>query len=246
MNDDLLSQATRALRDETAPDDASSRSTRARVMASMHQSRVTRRKRLAMVIPAAATVVMATAYAAASGALPAVFTTIVHALGVSEPNTAPPPAPPRAARAHGVARPTPPPAEAVPVLPIETAAPAVAPDEPPTAARSPAPSAPREPVARPDLPDESDPGFELYRAAHRAHFVDHDPGRALPAWDAYLARTPTGRFALEARYNRALCLVRLGRHAEANAALEPFARGDYGGYRRREARDLLQAIADAG
>jgi TolA-binding protein len=82
----------------------------------------------------------------------------------------------------------------------------------------------------------------LYDAAHAAHFVAHDPGEALRAWDAYLGVYPNGRFALEARYNRALALVRLGRTDEARSALGPFAAGIVGGYRQREALDLLDAL----
>jgi hypothetical protein len=83
----------------------------------------------------------------------------------------------------------------------------------------------------------------LYREAHEAHFVRKDPAAALAAWDRYLlAAGPTGRFALEARYNRAIALVRLGRRSEAASALRPFANGDYGGYRRDEARELLSTL----
>jgi hypothetical protein len=82
----------------------------------------------------------------------------------------------------------------------------------------------------------------LYATAHRAHFVDHDPSRALASWDAYLAAYPHGRFALEAQYNRALSLVRLGRTGDARAALVPFADGTIGGYRQREARELIDAL----
>ena len=45
---------------------------------------------------------------------------------------------------------------------------------------------------------------------------------------------------IEARYNRAIVLLRLGRHAEARAVLEAFARGDYGAFRRADARLLLR------
>jgi TolA-binding protein len=82
----------------------------------------------------------------------------------------------------------------------------------------------------------------LYAAAHHAHFVARDPAAALKGWDAYLAAYPRGRFTLEARYNRGLSLVRLGRTAEASAALAPFADGTLGGYRQREARELLDAL----
>jgi TolA-binding protein len=82
-----------------------------------------------------------------------------------------------------------------------------------------------------------------YEAAHRVHFTERDPTKALAAWDAYLSTYPDGRFALEARYNRALALVRLGRTEEARAALGPFADGRYGAYRRVEARDLIDALS---
>jgi len=68
--------------------------------------------------------------------------------------------------------------------------------------------------------------------------------RALTAWDAYLAAAPRGQLAPEARYNRALSLVRLGRIAEARAALAPFANGPAGGYRRAEAAALLERLSD--
>jgi hypothetical protein len=83
-----------------------------------------------------------------------------------------------------------------------------------------------------------------YGRAHRAHFVDDAPARALAAWDAYLRAYPAGVFAPEARYNRAVCLVRLGRFAEAETALRPFARGGPGGYRREEALVLLEWLSD--
>jgi hypothetical protein len=89
-----------------------------------------------------------------------------------------------------------------------------------------------------------DPAFELYRAAHRAHFQEHDSARALTAWNEYLRAAPNGSFAMEARYNRALCLVRLSRAAEARSALEPFAKGQYGGYRQADAQKLIDALDD--
>jgi hypothetical protein len=82
----------------------------------------------------------------------------------------------------------------------------------------------------------------LYARAHEAHFVERNPSAALTAWDDYLAARPDGRFALEARYNRALCLVRLERLDEAKAALEPFRQGRFGSYRQVEATRLLDAL----
>lgn len=81
--------------------------------------------------------------------------------------------------------------------------------------------------------------LQLYQRAHELHFRKHDFAAALAAWDVYLASTASGPLSLEARYNRAICLTRLGRTAEARGALLPFARGDYGGYRQAEASALL-------
>jgi TolA-binding protein len=83
-----------------------------------------------------------------------------------------------------------------------------------------------------------------YGRAHRAHFVDDAPARALAAWDDYLGAYPDGAFAPEARYNRALCLARLGRFADAARALRPFARGRPGAYRQREAAIVLEWLHD--
>lgn len=84
-----------------------------------------------------------------------------------------------------------------------------------------------------------------YEEAHALHFDAHDAAGALTAWDAYLARYPEGRFAPEARYNRALSLVRLGRRDQAIEALHPFAAGAFGTYRAREAQALLDALSEA-
>jgi len=67
---------------------------------------------------------------------------------------------------------------------------------------------------------------------------------ALQAHEDYLRQFPRGRFAPEARYNRAVLLIRLGRYSEARRALEPFVEGAYGNYRRTSARRLLEALAD--
>ena len=78
-----------------------------------------------------------------------------------------------------------------------------------------------------------------YGRAHAAHFEANEPGAALALWDRYLVRYPHGTFAPEARFNRALCLLRVGRRDEALEALRPFAAGAYGGYRQREAATLI-------
>ena len=97
------------------------------------------------------------------------------------------------------------------------------------------------PAARVPAPS-GDPETRAYAAAHRTHFVDDAPLRALAAWNAYLAAFPRGVFAPEAAYNRAVCLVRLGRRQAAARALRPFADGTASGYRREEARALLAGL----
>ena len=82
----------------------------------------------------------------------------------------------------------------------------------------------------------------LFRHAQNLHLA-RDPAAALAAWDAYLRVATHGVLRPEASYNRALCLIRLGRNAEARAALEPFARGAFGDYRQREARALIDALS---
>jgi hypothetical protein len=84
---------------------------------------------------------------------------------------------------------------------------------------------------------------EAFGAAHALHFGGGAPGDALGAWDRYLADFPEGRFVPEASWNRAICLVRLERRAAARAALEPFARGAFGGVRQRDASRLLDALS---
>jgi TolA-binding protein len=92
---------------------------------------------------------------------------------------------------------------------------------------------------RPPSAERPDAEAEIYGRAHQIHFAGHAPARALAAWDEYLARFPRGTFAPEARYNRALCLIPLGRFAQAETALRAFADGRFGDYRQTEAAQLL-------
>jgi hypothetical protein len=84
---------------------------------------------------------------------------------------------------------------------------------------------------------------QLYARAHELHFVARDREAALRAWDDYLARAPLQVMRIEAEYNRALCLVRLGRNEEALRELAPFADGTHGAYRRRESAALVRALS---
>ncbi len=247
MKDDLLESAARALREST-DETVDASFTRARVMASLHQGKVKRRTRLAFVLPMAACLAAGTAWGAATGRLPAVF----HAIGQMVSYTKEPPA----KSARGDAKP------AGPAKNTEVAPPKVAPaeptpeSEPPSAAPAPAPQAVAAPSARAVEPASApsvsakpassaafaDRDGDLYRLAHEAHFTSHDYSRALAGWEAYLHAAPSGRMATEARFNRALCLLRLGREEEAKRALQPFALGVFG-YRQSEAQALLDELS---
>jgi hypothetical protein len=182
-----------------------------------------------------------------------------------------PPAPPPLPSAPAPAAPAEPPAEPAPAQAQNAPEPEVSPRQvTPAAAPRPVSAAragsahgdPPAPSAAPaELPAAPEPGAEeavaaparassaelaLYRPAHELHFRARDYAAALDAWDAYLSRFPAGTLALEAEYNRALCLMRLGRYAEARTALAPFAAGARaGGYRRSEAARFLQALEKA-
>lgn len=158
----------------------------------------------------------------------------------------PPPSPPQrpSRRRAPSAPPSAPPGDPV-------TAPAIAVDPrpalPPEAVTPPAPPPRPSPVpaSRPHREIAAPPVEGVYRRAHELHFHGGDPAAALAAWDAYLAAEPDGRFAVEASYNRALVLVRLGRYAQAREALAAFARGDVvpAGYRQAEAAQLVQRLA---
>jgi hypothetical protein len=118
----------------------------------------------------------------------------------------------------------------------------------PSAAPTEAPAAPEPDAeeAEPAPTRASSAELALYRPAHELHFRARDYAAALDAWDAYLSRFPAGTLALEAEYNRALCLMRLRRYAEARTALAPFAAGARPrGYRRSEAARFLEALEKA-
>jgi TolA-binding protein len=236
MSKDLLDEATRALRDTEQASEFEARATRTRVLAGLHQTRVRRRTRLAFLLPIAASFVAVSAWGAASGQMRLVLDKLERFVGVA-------PSSPHGATVPPARRLAVPPksseqAELAPNRegePLPAATPMDARAETPTRATANASSS----AGR---AERADPTLALYRVAHAAHFVDHDPARALVAWDDYLRAAPNGAFAPEARYNRALSLVRLGRSKEARIALEPFASGAYGGYRKAEASALLQHI----
>ena len=248
MTDDQLLEAARALRLTRGGASQTARFTEEQILRRVGQS-THRKRRLYLLLPIAAVLAVSSAWAATAG----------HwaKLGVLWQQMAGrPPAAASHQRASAVTSATP--------TPLAAPAPANAAPTPTTPSRSAsaAPtasslrSAPPAPVpsarAALDNPASSasppdavavPSALDLYQRAHELHFRKHEPTAALSAWNEYLAVAPSGALALEARYNRAICLVELGRRDEAREALLPFARGDYGGYRQAEANALLNGGA---
>jgi hypothetical protein len=243
MSDDAFSRAARALREAHDGSSPKAARTRAAVLTEVALRHRRRRSMLVVIVPIAAVLAVSSAWAAVTGRLPRWIGRFLppaetHATVAPVPKGAPPQAP-------VLVTTVPTPSASADVTPTPAAGATVASVNSPEPSTTPA----RHVVGGPTSarPASSAAGAEetLYAAAHHAHFVARDPAAALRGWDAYLAAYPQGRFTLEARYNRGLSLVRLGRTAEASAALAPFADGTLGGYRQREARELLDAL-DAG
>lgn len=235
-DDDLLSSATEAVRE--LPVDGDGAATRLRVRRSLEASHRGRRQLAGFLTGSGILLAGTMSWAFATGRAEAVWRAIVDPAPVHEERAEPPPPaepPPRA--------PAPAPAPKSAELPAHRMDP-----EPPAEPSPPAPQAeapaPRAATVRPVAPPVR-PIEALYRRAHELHFRGTDHAAALAAWEAYLAAEPTGRFVAEARYNRALLLIRVGRYAEARAALAPYARGEIAGeYRRVEATRLLERLPD--
>jgi hypothetical protein len=199
----------------------------------------TRPRRTLWLVPMAAAFLLSAAFAAGGGSQLAEVAARVFGRTAPEPDLP----------ARVITAPAAPPASSVPTASSELSAP-----EPPRAVPAPsaAPTATsaatRSKAAATPTPSGTFSGpapaptdeLTLYKHAHRAHFTDHDYARALAGWDQYLASAPRGTFALEARYNRAIALHRLGNRSAAIEALRPFADGAYGRYRQEEARQLIE------
>jgi hypothetical protein len=256
---DVLDEALGALRESTSSAEPSRAAETRRAILARASTTARRRRMLVvrLVLPIAAVLVASTAWAAATGRLPRMMDAIAEVFHpTTEPTTttttveSPTPSPTTAGRAPDAST-----ASATSAVTIgfadssrersaspidvkpSTTKPMAATAANPSSTPPPATTTTTGPIAA------GDPEETLYRTAHEAHFTQRDWSKALTGWDAYLAAHPKGRFAPEARYNRALTLVRLGRRDEARAALQPFADGvTFAGYRQKEARALLDAM----
>jgi hypothetical protein len=228
-----LERAIRALRASGSGTRLQRESIRARVLfAASNRGRV-KRILFRWALPLAATLVISSAWAASLGYLGRPWRALRGVFGIHD---AAPPAPiGRAERAMPAMAEQVQPHLTIDDLPLAPATP----EAPRRARGSRPPTTSSASASFVTAPAEAD---ALYAAAHRAHFVDRDPIAAIAAWDAYLRVAPDGLLAPEARYNRALALVRVGRHSEASAALRAFVEGRYGGYRQREATQIVEAL----
>lgn len=130
---------------------------------------------------------------------------------------------------------------ALPVSPVIEPAPTVLPT-PNAASTKPVASADKRKPRKTQASEPTVDSRELYLLAHGAHFGGGDPEHALRAWETFLAAAPSDAFAPEARYNRAILLVKLERHMQALDALTPIACAPSGAYRQREARALIDRV----
>ena len=252
---DPLFDATQALRELGEQDSQASQLTRARVIAGVRQRQRKQLRRSIFAIPLAALAIGSVAMAATGGYLPSpVQKWVTQVTGIA-------PKPPQHPKSKVARAPTQGAALAE-SAPSVTPAGDLRPNEPAPAisssplALAPEPSAKEVTVTPASASDKlratgdspiTEAEFERYRLAHEAHFVKKDPAAALAAWADYLAHAPSGHLAVEARYNQALCLLKLGRTQEARRSLAPFVAGTYGAYRRQEAQTLIATLdADAG
>jgi tetratricopeptide (TPR) repeat protein len=266
MTDDVLAPWIAAYREENPGTALDANAIRRRVFAAFASRQRRRFGAMRFVLPVAATFFGSVALAASQGVLPR-LDEVREWLGMSasgkraaedgrvrgavEVCRAPPPAVRRddALRAAEPERPAiAPPPFSIADLPVGPSAPTpVARSKAAPVGRSgAAPVAPSETAPAPleaphERRDALSADLRAYQTAHRLHFDGGDPLRALAAWDAYLDAYPADTFAPEARFNRAVCLLRLGRRAEARSVLVPIAESSFA-FGRDRARALLDAM----
>jgi hypothetical protein len=226
VNGDLLKRAAWALSVEADAAPAPAPATRARVLLRLADRRRRPGRRVGLVL--GSLLLLSGSLALATAGVPAAAR--AWRIVVEKLTPAPRKPPPEAAPARSDRRP--PAGPRIQPLAAPRSTPAVD-----STAASPVVAAPPSALAT-----SSSATLALFHRAHQLHFRQRDAAAALAAWDRYLHADPDGPLVLEARYNRALCLVRLGRAAEARAALLPFADGTLVHYRADEARALVQSL----
>jgi hypothetical protein len=252
MTEELLARSTRAYRDETSLEshdgdallERIERSRRARLGTGRRVVRLT-------AFTLAAALVGSGAWAAATGRISQFVAWVVEAPAAS-PSLSRATVETQPARVAAPARPSipvePPPSSSSPASALagpEHPGDAEAPISPHTMANRSVGTTVQAPVtaALPAVHATPPDVDALYREAHEAHFKTHDYAAALAAWDVYLAAAgPGSRMLIEARYNRGMALAHLGRGDAAIEALEPFAKGEYGEYRREDARRVIEKL----
>ncbi len=261
MTDDLLKQYTSALRQEYDGATASPEASRARIVRTLAERRPRRAKWWTVGIPLLALLGGSTAWAAASGQLTRIVATASVALGITEETpseiVATSPAQGTWSKKSAAAS-SPADDHGLKEEPaIEEAAPAEPQPEEPTAQVLPPPIrraaseiSPHNELIVSREQDEQKKRDEAealaaYKLGHDAHLGRGDCATAIGAYGSYLSRYPNGSFVLEARYNRAVCLVQVGQLEQAKSALRPFAEGTFGGYRKDQARALIDALSEA-
>jgi len=262
QHDDALDRVLSAYAGATAGSALDAELVRARIVRSVRTTPPRSLRRVSFVLPLVAVFVASAAFAASQPELRAAISTrLEQLLGVPHtPREAAPGRQPLPAASAFAAKRTSeavvPPAAAPEATPGADAAAPIPIDSLPlaqTSRDSPStvlPATPRrdlKAVAAPATTPPADEQAELeaYRTAHRVHFDGGSPAASLAAWNRYLDDFPGGSFADDARFNRALCLIRLGRHAEARTALAPFAAAPAGSYRQTEAASLLRSLPSA-
>jgi hypothetical protein len=253
MKDDALAPFVHAYRQENPGAALDARAIRSRVLVGIGVRQRRKLLTLRFVLPIAATFFGSVALAASHGGLPR-LDEVREWLGVAPQAPAASAETGRRARAAGTHR-TPAPKPVVEVPEPAPADPAVGlsfdelPAEPVDTRREVQILPERALASRPAPPVEARPDplkadLAVYQKAHQLHFHGGDPVQALAAWEAYLASYPRGTFAPEARFNRAVCMLRLGRRSEARSVLVPIAESSAGAYGRERARALLEAMGD--
>jgi hypothetical protein len=244
---DVLQRAAAALRAAHDGQREGSGFTRARILSSVAQRRRSRPWRWLVLAPLGSALLVGSAWAQSTGSWPRVWQAVAAVLPFVEAEQREPEKPAPRERRQRRAAPLAerPPAEPLPTEPPPSqllAEPVAPPTLEPTPAPPPAASRARKPAAS-TLPPPPDPELRRFRAAHELH-VQGDARAAIAAYEQYLQAYPSGRFVPEARYNSALDSLKVGDRAAARRLLQPFAAGEYGGYRRVEAERLLEALGE--